>query len=68
VQEYPPNDATGVKADLVDEPLKRDGGYLRVPDRPGIGIDLNEEAFAKYPVVPYSRVPLINADGSLREY
>ncbi|MEE2753283.1 MAG: galactonate dehydratase [Candidatus Latescibacterota bacterium] len=68
VQEYPLDDATGVKADLVDEPLKRDGGYLLVPDRPGIGIDLNEGAFAKYPVVPYSRPPLINADGSLREY
>ena len=68
LQEYPPDDATGVKADLVDEPLTRDGGYLLVPDRPGIGIDLNEEAFAKYPTVPYDRPPLINPDGSLREY
>ena len=68
LQEYPPDDATGVKADLVDEPLTRDGGYLLVPDRPGIGIDLNEEAFAKYPTVSYDRPPLINPDGSLREY
>ncbi|HIF30653.1 MAG TPA: galactonate dehydratase [Planctomycetes bacterium] len=68
VQEYPLDDATGVKADLVDEPLTRDGGYLLVPDRPGIGIDLNEEAFAKYPTVSYDRPPLINPDGSLREY
>lgn len=68
VQEYPWDDATGVKADLVDEPLTRDGGFLLVPDRPGIGIDLNEEAFAKYPPVPYQRPPLINPDGSLREY
>ena len=68
VQEYPSDDATGVKADLVDEPLTRDGGYLLVPDRPGIGIDLNEEAFAKYPKVSYDRPPLINPDGSLREY
>ena len=42
-QEYPFGDATGVKADLVDEPLTRDGDYLLVPDGPGIGIDLNEE-------------------------
>ena len=68
VQEYPHDDASGVKADLVDEPLTREGGYLLVPDRPGIGIDLNEEAFAKYPPVPYNRPPLINPDGSLREY
>ncbi|MDA0232984.1 MAG: galactonate dehydratase [Chloroflexi bacterium] len=68
VQEYPRDDATGVKADLVDKPLTREGGYLLAPDRPGIGIDLNEEAFAKYPPVPYDRPPLINPDGSLREY
>jgi galactonate dehydratase len=68
VQEYPHDDATGVKADLVDAPMKREGGYLLLPDRPGIGIDLNEEAFAKYPPVPYARPPLIFADGALREY
>ena len=68
VQEYPYDDATGVKADLVDEPLRREGGYLLVPKRPGIGIELNEEAFSKYPPVPYVRPPLINPDGSLREY
>jgi hypothetical protein len=39
-----------------------------VPDRPGIGIDLNEEAFANYPTMPYNRPPLINPDGSLRDY
>jgi galactonate dehydratase len=68
VQEYPHDDAIGTKADLVDEPLTREGGYLLVTDRPGIGIDLNEEAFAKYPPVPYDRPPLINVDGSLRDY
>ena len=68
IQEYPRDDASGIKADLVDKPLTREGGYLLVPDRPGIGIDLNEEAFAKYPPVAYERPPLINPDGSLRDY
>ena len=68
VQEYPHDDASGVKADLVDQPMKREGGYLLVPDRPGIGIELNEEAFAKYPPLPYHRPALTNPDGSLREY
>ncbi len=68
VQEYPHDDASGVKADLVDEPLTREGGYLLPPERPGIGIDLNEEAFGKYPVKLYERPALINPDGSLREY
>ena len=68
VQEYARDDATGVKADLVDAPVEREGGYLLLPQRPGIGIELNEEAFPRYPAVPYDRPPLINPDGSLREY
>ena len=57
-----------MKADLVDQPLVREGGYLLLPDRPGLGIDLNEDAFSSYPPVPYDRPPLINPDGSLRDY
>ena len=57
-----------MKADLVKEPLKREGGYLIVPDKPGIGVELNEEAFKRYPPVSYDRPPLVNPDGSLREY
>ena len=68
VQEYPSDDATGAKADLVDEPYVRDGGYLLLRDRPGIGIELNEEAFATYPPVPYERAAMVQADGSLRDY
>ena len=30
---------------------------------PGIGIELNEEAFEHYPPVPYERPPLIAPDG-----
>jgi galactonate dehydratase len=68
VQEYPYDDDKGIKAELVKEPLKRVGGYLEVPTKPGIGVELNEEAFKHYPPVPYDRPALINADGSLREY
>ena len=67
VQEHPPDDASGKTADLVDQPLTREGGYLPPPDRPGIGIDLNEEAFSNYQLVPYIRPGLINPDGSLRD-
>jgi galactonate dehydratase len=68
VQEYPYDDDKGIKAELVKEPLKRVGGYLEVPTKPGIGVELNEEAFKHHPPVPYERPPLINFDGSLREY
>ncbi len=68
VQEYPYDDDKGVKRDLVKEPIKREGGYLLLPTKPGLGIELNEEALKKYPPKPYERPPLINPDGSLREY
>ena len=43
IQEYPWDEDQNPKRDLVKEPLKREGGYLMVPDAPGIGIELNEE-------------------------
>jgi galactonate dehydratase len=68
VQEYPADEWERPKRDLVKEPLCREGGYLRIPKTPGLGIELNEEAFKHYPPVPYQRPPLIAPDGSLREY
>jgi galactonate dehydratase len=68
VQEYPYDDDRGVKRDLVKEPVKREGGYLLLPTKPGLGIELNEEAFKEYPSKPYERPPLVSRDGGLREY
>lgn len=68
LQEYPHDEDRSPKRDLVVEPLRREGGYLIVPDAPGLGIALNEEAFEHYPPLPYRRPPLIAPDGSLRDY
>ena len=68
VQEYPGDEYERPKRDLVKAPLPREGGYLLLPTTPGLGIELNEEAFKHYPPVPYERPPLIAPDGSLREY
>ncbi|MEE3260000.1 MAG: enolase C-terminal domain-like protein, partial [Candidatus Latescibacterota bacterium] len=68
VQEYPADDDQGPKRDLVCAPVRRDGGYLLLPDGPGLGIELNEEAFDHYPPVPYERPPVCHRDGALRDY
>ena len=68
IQEYPRDEYLSPKRDLVVQPLVREGGYLLVPDAPGLGIELNMEALAAYPPVPYQRPPLIQPDGSLRDY
>ncbi len=58
----------------VDEPFWKDlfsplpvikDGYLELPDRPGLGIELDEEAFAKYPRKPYDRPVIIDQDGAI---
>ena len=68
VQEYPLSDDQGVKRDLVNEPLVREGGFLLLPTAPGIGIEVDEAAVAHYPPRPYERRALLHADGSLRDY
>jgi galactonate dehydratase len=40
-------------------------GYLRLPDRPGLGIELNEDATKDYPGKPYDRPVIIGQDGAI---
>ncbi|NQW18034.1 MAG: galactonate dehydratase [Chloroflexi bacterium] len=68
IQEYTGTEFELPKLDLVNEPLKLVDGHLLLPDRPGIGIELNEEAFKHYPQVPFDRKPVITSDGALRDY
>ena len=68
LQEYPRDEDVPPKRDLVRQPLRREGAYLLVLDAPGLGIELNEEAFRHYPPVPYDRPPLVSPDGGLRDY
>ena len=42
IQEYPRDEYDAPKRDLVEMPLRRDGGFLIVPQTPGIGIELND--------------------------
>jgi galactonate dehydratase len=50
------------RKELVKETLVFDNGDLLAPTAPGLGVELNEEACAKYPYEPYN-VPLF--DGSM---
>lgn len=43
--------------DLLTEPLTITGGYLKVPDGPGLGVQVNEEALSKYVMEPPYRLP-----------
>jgi galactonate dehydratase len=64
ILEYIPDDRPG-RQDLVREPLRVIDGHIPVPDRPGLGIELNEEAFELHPFRPWRRGVPIRADGSV---
>ncbi len=53
------------RRDLVQEPMVLKDGYLELPTKPGLGIELNEEAFAKYPPRRWHRPFPFRADGSM---
>jgi galactonate dehydratase len=68
IQEYSGREHEGMKSDIVDEPLAIKDGHLEIPDRPGLGIDLNIEAFKHYPPTARRRPMLTTSDGALRDY
>jgi galactonate dehydratase len=51
--------------EILDEPLRREGGYVVVPDRPGIGVELREDTLARFPYRPYRIAGNVGADGAV---
>jgi galactonate dehydratase len=64
ILEYHPDDEAPRK-DLVKETILVKDGYLALPEKPGLGIELNEEAFRHYPPKPWHRQFDYRADGSV---
>ncbi|MFZ1753496.1 MAG: galactonate dehydratase [Caldilineaceae bacterium] len=58
-------DDEGARRDIVDEPMKLVDGYLEIPEKPGLGIDLNVEALAAYPFKSWHRGFTFREDGAL---
>jgi galactonate dehydratase len=51
--------------ELVDQPIERQGGYILVRDRPGIGVEIDESKLAAYPYRPKVITAAFHADGSV---
>ena len=43
--------------DLIGDPLTITGGYVRVPDGPGLGIEIDEDALARFRMEPPWEIP-----------
>lgn len=63
ILEYHPDD-TAPRKDLIREPLVAKDGYLPIPDKPGWGYEVNEEAFRRYPPKPWHRGFAFRDDGA----
>ena len=44
----------GLGQQIAKNPFVVEDGYIKVPDAPGIGIDLDEEELAKFPYQPFA--------------
>jgi galactonate dehydratase len=51
--------------EILDQPLRREGGYVVVPDRPGIGVDVREEALGRFPFRSRAVAGAFHEDGSV---
>jgi galactonate dehydratase len=67
LQEYTGEDAEAANR-LVKYVPQRTGGYLEVSDRPGIGVELDLDAVAKYPAVTREVVTPLHEDGSVADW
>jgi galactonate dehydratase len=56
---------TAAQLALVDRPFEVDGGYREVPERPGIGVEIDEEAAAELAASHRQLAGNFAADGSV---
>ncbi len=66
IQEYPIGELEPPKSEIVTEPLKQEGGFLMIPDGPGIGVELADDAETRFPPVAYGEIGArLGVDGSV---
>ena len=67
LQEYPLGENSPPKSDIVKTALQLEDGFLLVPDAPGIGIELAEDAAERWPYRPRTVHTRLNTDGSVMD-
>jgi galactonate dehydratase len=55
------------KNDLLIENLQLDHGYLLVPERPGLGVELKPDLAERYPYAPFARGTPLHEDASVAD-
>ncbi len=65
LQEYPTGESRPPKSEIVKSALKLENGFLIIPDAPGLGIELAEDAQERYPYKPRGVRTRLHVDGSV---
>ncbi len=56
-----------IRNDFLVENLRLEGGYLVVPERPGLGIELKPGLATRYPYRPRAVETTLHEDGSVAD-
>jgi len=65
LQEYPIGENAAPKNEIVKSALRLEDGFLIIPDSPGIGIELAEDAAERHPYRPREVKTRLHRDGSV---
>lgn len=65
LQEYPLGEHEPPKSEIVKTTLRCENGFLIIPDAPGIGIELAEDAAERHPYRPRKVHTRLHVDGSV---
>ncbi|MBI3695845.1 MAG: D-galactonate dehydratase [Acidobacteria bacterium] len=68
IQEYSPNRAPWIQELFNGGAVKVKDGYAELPDRPGLGVDLNEKVAAQHPYQPVNRPNYVFSDGGVADH
>lgn len=67
LQELPKGEQEPPKSEIVKSSLKLEKGFLIVPDVPGIGVELADDAQKRHPFRPRGIKTRLNTDGSVMD-
>ena len=65
LEEYPTSEHEPPKSEMVRTTIRLEDGFLVVPDTPGIGIELAEDAQERFPPTPREVSTRLHVDGSV---
>jgi galactonate dehydratase len=65
LQEYPLGEHESPKSEIVKSALRCEDGFIIIPDAPGIGVELAEDAAERWPYKPRTVKTRLHRDGSV---